>query len=514
MPVQELQHYDFSPGAAWLGGIGQMLQAAYATFQNEKERKLWQQEQARRAKLDQDEAERQKLRNELAVRAQAIAEAQAPTPGARPTIPEAAVAPIQVRTGGPLSDMITPPGVAPAPSFGVERREVVPMTQPATEPMSETFIPPVSFGGRTILPERREPKVYEDEFIAKQKRLMEEDAISGLKGIRVTPEIHAGLPDVLKGMYPVNSVLPTELAGEAVRNLTKPTVPPRAPTTKMVRLPNGSEVPYEWNPATGAYEKSTSLPVSAPVPKTPKEPKPTLLGADVNWALRGDEFYNTLSPEGQELIGGMVDYTIDPARVLSLRGDSRAQAIAAARRVNKDFDMSVYPQAFATKIEYIRGATQKRIASLNQLADHLGVLTDAANALSNSDLKRVNVFVNWARDQFGDPTITDYQTASTAVAEEVGRLMRGGVGSDAQVKAWEKNFGQNASLDQQLSAIKTTARIVKGALGGIRRGWIAGTKSEKGWDDFLEPSAKALFGGASYSAPVKPVGPPVIVPKR
>lgn len=228
-----------------------------------------------------------------------------------------------------------------------------------------------------------------------------------------------------------------------------------------------------------------------------------------NWKLKGQEFLQSLDPMAQDLIGGLLDGSLGAEKATSLRSGERALVTAAVRHVDPTWSMATFNARAQTLKDFTSGTgVANSLTSLNQLADHLKVLKDSFAAEQNGDMPGVNRFVNWVKTSLGHPEVTNAQTARTAVGEEVARLMRGGVGTEGEAKEWEQNFNVAGSPEQQFGAIATAQKLVRGRFGALKQRWHAAMKTDKGFEDFLEPAAQEMFGasGGGTAAPGAPAG--------
>jgi len=178
MAVYQLEHYDFSPGASWLGGISQMLQSAYGTYRSEEERKKQDADRAFMMKQALDRADREKMQDSIGLRKDAMTEAWTPESGERPWVPDLES----------MDTTVTAPGV---PGF-------IP-TEAKPEPVKYTDIEPLVVKGKTVLPGHHIPKLYEKEA-----------KLAGGEYIRATPEMIASMPDAAQPFFQVGALYKSE----------------------------------------------------------------------------------------------------------------------------------------------------------------------------------------------------------------------------------------------------------------------------------------------------------------
>ena len=111
-------------------------------------------------------------------------------------------------------------------------------------------------------------------------------------------------------------------------------------------------------------------------------------------------------------------------------GLTQADILAAASQyTGEDFNASTY----AVRQKFMSNWTTSGMASLrtsaNAATQHLIELTNAANALNNSDIKVLNGLKNWSKDQTGNGRITAFQTAANAFAGEYAKFIVTNLGS-------------------------------------------------------------------------------------
>lgn len=180
------------------------------------------------------------------------------------------------------------------------------------------------------------------------------------------------------------------------------------------------------------------------------------------------------------------------------RAGQRLAVVAQAARDEPGFTTQTYNQRMKLRNDFASSGPSSaggQIDSLNQLAEHLEVLKQAADALKNKNLPAQNAVINYARQLTGDPSVNNMQTAQLAVAQEVSRLLKGGVAGEDEGKKWEARYNPNFSPDQQSGAVNTTRALVRGRLDAKRQKWnaVMGKSNVAGFDDYLTPASQRMF---------------------
>ena len=192
------------------------------------------------------------------------------------------------------------------------------------------------------------------------------------------------------------------------------------------------------------------------------------------------DFLSRLSPEDQDVVQGLADYTLDPSKTSSLfRGNQRQRLLALTKRYNPDFDM----KSFTAAQHYVNpdSGVGRNITSLNTLVGHLGYLKNSVDQLQSSGQPLANAVILTARNITGDPTITDYDTASEVVNSEVQRALTAvGVTQQGMERQGaiipRRKFGEQ----QAQQYIRSLSHILETRLGALETGYRQQIKRDPG----------------------------------
>jgi hypothetical protein len=154
--------------------------------------------------------------------------------------------------------------------------------------------------------------------------------------------------------------------------------------------------------------------------------------------------------------------------------------------IDPNFDNTRFTLNLRTKQAFQTGwLAQQNIATIRAL-EHANLLADLSYALKNSNYPLVNSIVNRFRREFGDPSVTNFQSAVGHVASELTRAFRGTGGAEADIQRELNLLGANASPDQILGFLGTTARLLEGQLDGFAILYNRGTHEGFRAEDFLK----------------------------
>lgn len=100
----------------------------------------------------------------------------------------------------------------------------------------------------------------------------------------------------------------------------------------------------------------------------------------------------------------------------------------------------------------------------NQAALHSGELVDSFKAVNNTDYPAVNAVKNFVTEQTGGGAPGAARTNVTALANELGAMVRGNGGSDASFNEWRDAFPVNGSPEQQRAAMAKVTSLFEDSM--------------------------------------------------
>ena len=213
----------------------------------------------------------------------------------------------------------------------------------------------------------------------------------------------------------------------------------------------------------------------------------------------GQEFLESLSPAKQEVVKGLVNYTVDP-KVVSTKGGEREATVAAAKRVDPNFDTMKYGIRYGVVQEFTKGKTADNIVALDQAINHMGTLGELAKALNNGDITPVNYITTLAKSLFGQNAPTDAALASQAVGEELMRVFRQVGASEREATDWEAKMKAGIKSPQQMvGAITTASELLNGRIKALNNKWNNGMGTTGGYPNILSEEARGVL--AAYPPP-------------
>jgi hypothetical protein len=208
------------------------------------------------------------------------------------------------------------------------------------------------------------------------------------------------------------------------------------------------------------------------------------------------EFLKTLAPHDAVLVKGIIDYELDPAKVLSMRGGTeseRQRLVTLAKMADPSYDGTQFGVRAAVRKDFTSGQSAQNLKSANTLIGHLHELLTASKGLGNSDVPLWNMVTNSVKSNTGKPEPVTYGVAAQASADELAKVFKGSGASDVEsIKGWQAKLDPNASPAQQQAAITEGIRLLQSRIAALRDQYQAGTGKPASFTFLDAKAAKAI----------------------
>lgn len=187
------------------------------------------------------------------------------------------------------------------------------------------------------------------------------------------------------------------------------------------------------------------------------------------------DYIKTLPANLQPLVQGVVNYTLDPNKVVSLKGNARTQLIAAAKAADPSFDMAQYPARAAMVKSLASGQMQQTLSSVNTTIQHLGELDNEVNKLGNGSFTPWNTIAQSASAMTGHPEPKVYSQTAQAAANEMAKFFKGAGATDVgSIREWQDSLHVGDSPEQQHAVIKNAiANLLQAKLNTLQEQYRA-----------------------------------------
>jgi hypothetical protein len=221
---------------------------------------------------------------------------------------------------------------------------------------------------------------------------------------------------------------------------------------------------------------------------------PSAAGAgipDVPVGQKNEDFLKTLPTPIAAQVKALVEGRQSFPQGAALRSDYWQNMLGNVAKYDPSFDAVNYNARSKTRADFTSGKAAQQVNAINTVIGHLSGLSDAAEALNNSDIPAFNSIANSISKATGSPKVTNFDTIKKAVSDEVTRVWRQSGGSEADIQAAQKNLDASGSPAQLRGAIATYAGLLESKLGSLNEQYRQGMGTDK--IDMITPGAqKAL----------------------
>ena len=182
----------------------------------------------------------------------------------------------------------------------------------------------------------------------------------------------------------------------------------------------------------------------------------------------------------------------NPDRVTFMRAREAASNpdVASPQSISFQIDKAI------TKY-MIAGKGGENINYFNTAVDHLNLLSEAADALNNGDIQRLNQFGNAFARETGDPAPTNFETVKSAVAGELSKTFKGTGATDAEISQINQEINSSESPAQLHGAIDHYRNLMHGKLEALRQQYEQGKQGRPAFAPATPAAGAGATGGAA-----------------
>lgn len=223
------------------------------------------------------------------------------------------------------------------------------------------------------------------------------------------------------------------------------------------------------------------------------------------WApLTGDEFLKTLAPADAAQVRALADGRMQFPGSFALRSPYWTTRLEQVSQYDPSFDAVNYGARAKTRGDFTAGKAAQNIRSLNTAIGHLGRLNDLIEGTAGHSgfpgATLVNAGVNAIEKSMGDPGVTNYEQAASALGSELTTTFRGGMGAEQDVTRWISQLDPNLSTEQKKEAVKNIADLLRSRVEALTDQYRVGMGRSSDLPPGLNPKALALFQKLSGQA--------------
>ena len=178
----------------------------------------------------------------------------------------------------------------------------------------------------------------------------------------------------------------------------------------------------------------------------------------------------------------------------SERSEMMSYALAA--------DPNWTPLRYTTRKAFMdpNSKTSLNMRSLNTAVAHAQKLQEVGKALQNRDYRAVNAFVNWVKNQTGNPAVVNFDTAMVALSGESANVFKNSGGTDQEIAKWHSAFSAAQAPAQISGALETLGELLRGRLSAIQWEYQRAFGADQMFPILSPEARKGLTGlGIDYS---------------
>jgi hypothetical protein len=259
-------------------------------------------------------------------------------------------------------------------------------------------------------------------------------------------------------------------------------------TNREIRMFNGS--PHTINPTTGEPEPYTGglKKIGAAGGTTQPLVDP---GLPDSTGKRPGALEGASSGE-QSIIKNLIDYKMPLPGGFALKTPYWQNILERASAYDSSFDASQYNVRLKTRNDFTTGKSAQNIRSLNTAIGHLDTLAKNADKLGNYDTRIFNTIGNYISKEVGNPKVTQFNTALTAVENELASVFKNTGATDQEIKAWRDNINSSQSPIQLKKNIDTAVELLGSRLDVLNNQYEKGIGKPKSMK-FLTPKSEQIL---------------------
>jgi hypothetical protein len=243
--------------------------------------------------------------------------------------------------------------------------------------------------------------------------------------------------------------------------------------------------------------------------------------------MHGADYLKTLDKDQQNQVKALAEGRMQFPGGFALRSPYWQRMLSQVSQYDPSFDTVNFNARSSTRKDFTSGPSARNITSFNTAIGHLGTLSKSADALGNTWSDYYNRVANFVIERKGDPRVREFETAKSAVADELTRSFRLTGGNVHDIVAWEANLNAANSPAQLHGAIKQAVDLLRSRIENVGQQYNKGMGTTSDPIELLTPKSRdtirMLEGGEKEGTSPKgekseapassSVAPPIAKPK-
>jgi hypothetical protein len=171
--------------------------------------------------------------------------------------------------------------------------------------------------------------------------------------------------------------------------------------------------------------------------------------------------------------------------------------MAEVRKINPDYQASRYHEVSTAMTAFGSGKQGDTIRYINNAVQHIGVMSEAADALKNGDMRTFNSLAQTIGKEFGVAAPTTFDGLRQIVGTEIERAATGGVGAAVDRDRIIESLNRANSPQQLADVFDKFKQLFKGQTNSLKNQYEDATGFKTGqfaFDNKLLPETKKALG--------------------
>lgn len=210
--------------------------------------------------------------------------------------------------------------------------------------------------------------------------------------------------------------------------------------------------------------------------------------------LTGNDLLTALPPAQAQTVRALSEGRLQFPSGMALSKPYWQQMLGLVGQYDPSFDAANPRSRAATRVDFTSGKAAQNITALNTVIGHLDELDHAIDGLHNLGIPAANAAINWAAGATGqDAGLKTFETAKTAVANELTRVFRGTGGAEADIQAWQKQLDAASSPESLRAVVHAMAGLINSRLEALGEQYHQGMGVSKDPISLLTPDKQRMF---------------------
>lgn len=210
--------------------------------------------------------------------------------------------------------------------------------------------------------------------------------------------------------------------------------------------------------------------------------------------LTGQELISKLPAAQAQTVKALSEGRLQFPSGMALSKPYWQQMLGLVGQYDPTFDQANPRSRAQTRVDFTSGKSAQNITALNTVIGHLDDLDHAIDGLHNVGIPAANKVINWAVGASGqDAGIKTFETAKTAVANELTRVFRGTSGAEADIQAWQKQLDAASSPESLRAVVHAMAELINSRLEALGEQYSQGMGRSSDPIRLLTPDKQHAF---------------------